>query len=215
MQLVTADGQRLDADIQLAHRGAPARGGVVLCHPHPLYGGNRHHPLIEALFVRLPHEGFDAIRFDFRAAHGGGVAERLDVLAALDALDARPGPDDGAPDASSTRAATGVEEPASPARSPRYLVGYSFGAGVAMAVDDARVASVVAVAAPLDDRSVAPRIPLHLLSPRHDQFCAYDRARSLSAHWPMTTVEVIEHADHFLHGCIATVVDMVVATLTC
>ena len=38
-QITTADGHVLDAD--LAEPDGPVRGAVVVCHPHPLYGGNR------------------------------------------------------------------------------------------------------------------------------------------------------------------------------
>ena len=70
----------------------------------------------------LPPAGFTTIRFDFRAAHDGGIAERLDVIAAVDAV-----ADGGG---------------------PLFLAGYSFGAMVALATDDPRVTGIIAVAPP-------------------------------------------------------------------
>src|SRR6478752_4139899 len=100
LMLHTADGQDLAA--HLAEATATPRGVAVVCHPHPLYGGNRFNNVVEALFGALPAAGFTTIRFDFRAAHDHGVAERLDAIAAIDAVAG-----DG---------------------SPVVLAGYSFGA---------------------------------------------------------------------------------------
>jgi alpha/beta superfamily hydrolase len=164
------------------------RGGVVVCHPHPLYGGNRFHPVVDALFRALPSAGFRTLRFDFRAAHDGGVAERLDLVAALDGLAAD--------------------------TSPLFVAGYSFGALVALATDDARIAGIVAIAPPLTAEAPGHAGPALVLSPRHDQFCPPERAAAITASWPDTTVDAIEGADHFLVGAAAAVAERTVAWLT-
>jgi alpha/beta superfamily hydrolase len=187
--LQTADGQTLAAD--LADPAGDPRGGVVVCHPHPLYGGDRFHPVVDALFRALPAAGFRTLRFDFRAAHGGGVAERLDVVAALDAL-------------------SGPES----AGLPLYVAGYSFGALVALGTDDARIAGIVAIAPPLTSDTPAHAGPVLVLSPRHDQFCPPERAAAITAAWPATSVDAIEGADHFLVGAAAAVAGRTVAWLT-
>jgi uncharacterized protein len=189
LTLHTSDGQRLAAD--LAEPDGDVRGGVVLCHPHPLYGGDRFHPVVDALFRALPAAGFRAVRFDFRSAHDGGVAERLDVVAALDLVAG----DEAAP-------------------MPLFVAGYSFGAVVALATDDQRIAGVVAIAPPL-----TPEVPVHagpalVLSARHDQFFPPDRAATVTAGWPDTTLDVIEGTDHFLVGAAAAVAERTVAWLS-
>ncbi|HQV57601.1 MAG TPA: hypothetical protein PKV27_06295 [Ilumatobacteraceae bacterium] len=186
-ELVTADGQVLAAD--LADPIGPSLGSVVLCHPHPQYGGNRFHPLIDTLHRSLPDAGFATIRFDFRDAYGAGRAERLDVVAALDEVGS--------------------------AEMPCFVVGYSFGAAVALSVDDTRIVGLAAVAVPLRE-SVDPRpraVPTLLLSPRHDQFCPADRAVELTVGWTNTTVVAVESTDHFLHGRIGSIAAQVVAWL--
>lgn len=189
ISLVTADGHTLAADV--AEPDGPARGGVVVCHPHPLYGGNRHNPVVDAVFRALPPAGFRAVRFDFRAQHGGGVAEVADVSAALDHV--------------ASESAGG----------PLFLVGYSFGAAVSLRTHDPRIAAIVAIAPPLGAMPVdePPTVPVLALSPRHDQYCPPDVAAPIVATWPDATCEAVESADHFLAGHTDTVADRAVAWL--
>jgi len=175
ISLTTADGIVLAAD--LARPAAP-RAAAVLCHPHPAYGGDRHNIVVDALFRALPAAGIAALRFDFRGAGGG---EQDDVLAALDRL---------------AGDVAGV---------PLWLVGYSFGADVALGVDDPRLAGWVAVAPPL--RFGSPPVPAAgdprpalLLVPEQDAYSPPERTRAATAAWPTVTVEVVPMADHFLAG---------------
>lgn len=187
IQLSTTDGHRLDAELALP-AGAPV-GGVVVCHPHPAFGGDRFNNVVEALFTALPAVGLAALRFDFRAGGVNGIAERLDVVAALDALAERVDP-------------------------PLALAGYSFGAAVALATADARITSVVAIAPPLSMMPTPPpSVPTLVLSPRHDQFCPPDDARAIVDSWHDCSFEPIESADHFLVGHTAAVAERVAAWL--
>jgi len=168
--------------------GAP-RAGVVVCHPHPAHGGNRFNNVVEALFSALPAAGFVTLRFDFRTGGGDGVTERLDVVAAMDALAAR------------TDAAVG-------------LVGYSFGASVALNTQDDRVAAIVAIAPPLSMMPApAPSVPTLVLTPQHDQFCPPDVARAIVDAWDGCDFQPIESADHFLMGHTAGVAERVATWL--
>ena len=181
IQLTTSDGHELAADIAMP--AVAPRGGVVVCHPHPAYGGNRFNNVVEALFTALPTAGFAALRFDFRAGGGDGVAERLDVIAALDAL------------------AEGVD-------APLALAGYSFGAAVALATADDRITAVAAIAPPLSMMPVAaPSPPALVLTPQHDQFCRPDVARAIVEAWDDCDFETIGSADHFLIGHTADVAE--------
>ena len=183
--LHTSDGQRLAAD--LVEPGGAVRGAVVVCHPHPLFGGNRFHPVVEALFGALPGVGFTTMRFDFRAEHDGGIAERLVVAAALDHL--------------------------SGAIQRLFVVGYSFGAVGGLATDDQRVAGIVAIAPPLSSQTPPPTTASLVLTPRHDQYCSPDTAAAIVAAWPDADFAVIEGADHFLVGRAATVAELSAAWL--
>lgn len=186
LTLQTSDGQELAADI--ADPIGPRRGSAVVCHPHPLYGGNRFNNVVQALFDALPAAGFSTIRFDFRAEHDHGIGERLDVVAAINAVTY----DD----------------------SPVAVVGYSFGALVALSTRDDRISAVVAVAPPLAADAVAPDAPSLVLSPSHDQFCPADQAAPIVAGWPDATAEAVPSADHFLAGGTAFVADRTSAWLT-
>ena len=92
---------------------------------------------------------------------------------------------------------------------PAALVGYSFGAWVALrvaAAAPARVVAVVAVAPPFDFldwdflAAVTPRATL--VVGERDQFCAPERlARVRAAHGERIAFRTIPHADHFFVGC--------------
>ena len=184
IQLSTADGHLLEADLR-APDGA-LRGGIVVCHPHPAYGGNRFNNVVETLFTALPVAGFAALRFDFRSGGGDGVAERLDVIAALDSLGER-------------------------VDAPLALAGYSFGAAVGLATADDRITAIAAIAPPLSMMTVAaPSVPTLVLTPQHDQFCPPDAARAIVGSWDACDFETIESADHFLIGHTAVVAGRVI-----
>jgi len=111
------------------------RGGVILCHPHPQYGGDMDNPVITTCAEVASQEGLSTLRFNFRGvgesqgSYGEGIAEKEDVRAVADYLHSRLKGDD----------------------LPLILVGYSFGAwvGFPIAADDERFVGMVAVAPPL------------------------------------------------------------------
>ncbi len=194
IDLHTTDGLRLDADLTT---GPSPRAGVVLCHPHPLYGGDRHHPLLAGLAATLADHGVASIRFDFRGAgdsegtHGGGVDERLDVAAAIDTV-------------------------ALLTDGPVWLLGYSFGAAVALSVTHPRLDGWVAVAPPLAMMNGAPLAaadhrPKHLVVPRHDQYSPPEAVEPAIATWSATSLVVVESADHFLAGHLGRFVELAAA----
>lgn len=193
--VATADGERLAAAWST---GDTTRCVAVLTHPHPLYGGDKDNIVPASLARTLPAHDVATLRFDFRGvggstgSHGGGEDEVADVVGAIDAAAA---------------AFPGV---------PLIGVGYSFGADVLLAVDDSRLAAVVAVAPPLavlsSERLAASRgsAPTLLLSPAHDQFRPAAEATSATSGWPDTTVVEIPGADHFMAGATSFVTERVV-----
>lgn len=168
-----------------------AWSGAVVCHPHPAYGGDRHNVVVDRIFRTLAEAGMTVLRFDFRE---GGGHER-DVLAAVEEV------------------ARHLEK-----GRPLWLVGYSFGADIALSVGDERVAGWAAVAPPL--RFGPPPCPADgdtrpalVLAAEHDQFAAPDHLRALTATWPDATVTVVEGADHFLAGAAGRVAEAILAWL--
>ncbi len=67
----------------------PPSPGVLICHPHPLYGGNMHNNVVTAISGALVEKGLAALRFNFRGVGGSegsyanGVGEQQDVAAGI------------------------------------------------------------------------------------------------------------------------------------
>ena len=163
-----------------------ARAVAVLLHPHPDMGGDRHNHVVGSLFRGLPRSGIGALRFDF-------VSADLDRAAAhtVEVLD---------------EAAA-----AAPGR-PVVLVGYSFGAMVALRVTDERLAGWFLVAPPLGHVDAAavgadPR-PKGIAAPEHD-FTPPATVAELTADWAAVTTWTVPGADHFLGAAAAEVVERV------
>jgi alpha/beta superfamily hydrolase len=99
------------------------------------------------------------------------------------------------------------------------LIGYSFGADIALSIADQRVLGWFAVAPPLAivDPETVPAAtdarPKRLAVPEHDQFSPPARAAALTADWPAASVVTLPDSDHFLFGHTSAVLDAVVAWL--
>jgi alpha/beta superfamily hydrolase len=137
----TADGVLLEGELR--EPDGPPRGTAVLCHAHPLFGGSKDHPVLWAIRNHLAaRRGLHVLSFNFRGtmgsegSHGGGVAELADVDAAV----------------------TRVRQEA---EGPTVLVGWSFGASVALrqTVRDPRIADLALVALPVGPDSVTDLPP--------------------------------------------------------
>lgn len=106
---------------------------VLICHPHPLYGGTMHNKVVFRVARTLHALGLPVLRFNFRGTglsegvHDEGRGEREDVRAALDWLAAK-----------------------FPAK-PVLLAGFSFGALVGLDVgrSDRRVHGLVGLGLPV------------------------------------------------------------------
>jgi len=80
--------------------GEPATlPAVVICHPHPLHGGNMDNNVVLAVSFALAEQGFATLRFNFRGVgnsegeHTKGELEHQEVIGALDLMQALPGVD--------------------------------------------------------------------------------------------------------------------------
>lgn len=89
------------------------------------------------------------------------------------------------------------------ATGPAWLVGYSFGGGIASLVDDPNVLGwfLLAPALAMVDPIVGedPR-PKHVLAAENDRFFSPTALRDATAGWAATTHDVVAGADHFLVG---------------
>jgi len=186
-QLTTSDGLSLVAELATPDHRRPPRAGVVLCHPHPLYGGTMHAGIIGPLFDTLAGSGVAVLRFNFRGVEGSegthdhGGAERHDVLAAIDALVAEIGP-----------------------TVPVVLAGWSFGGNLALSTPDPRVDGWLVFAPTLqggDPTAVSrdPRPKLLVLA-QHDEYRDPAEVVAETASWAATEVDVIGGSGHFFLG---------------
>ena len=186
LRLTCDDGVELEAELALPDGAAHA--GMVLCHPHPQYGGTMRSIVISALFGALPDHGVTCLRFNFRGVegsegdHAGGDAERLDARAGVAHL-------------------RGVLAPTL----PLVLTGWSFGGDVALSVHDEAVDAWFAIAPPLvvardiEITGADPRPKLLALA-EHDEFRPPETIASQVEAWSNTEVETVPGASHFFVG---------------
>ena len=90
------------------------RGGAVICHPHPLYGGSMYNNVVEAIEEGFLQSGFTTLRFNFR-----GVGESCGTY------------DDGNGEVDDAAAACAYMRDMLGPDTRLVLAGYSFGAWVA------------------------------------------------------------------------------------
>ena len=183
-----AGGPELEAGLALP---AGARLGVVVCHPHPRYGGDMDSPVVVTAVEACRQRGLGGLRFNFRgvgASAGGwdeGRGEQDDVRAALAYLRAQMKP---------------------PSRVA--LAGYSFGAAMATAVAAAGepLAGLALIAPPLAAPSwrfpgrLVVDGPILIVAGSADAYCPAEALATLTAGIPAATATVIEGADHFFSG---------------
>jgi len=179
------DGPALEARLASL---ANSKGGFVVCHPHPLYGGDLDNPVVIRAAEVAQAAGYATLRFNFRGAgtsegvHDKGRGEQEDVRAAMAAL------------------ATHL-----PAGSRVGVMGYSFGAAMA-----ARATRPSVLEAPLG--LIAPPLGIYdfdflqtspgrllLVAGTADAYCPVEALHRLAA---ITSAEerIVEGADHFFFG---------------
>ena len=179
-------------DIELEGRlavPASVRAGCVVCHPHPLYGGDMESGVVVAIVRALNEAGVATLRFNFRGvgqstgSHGGGRPEIHDARAAVLAL------------------CQAADLPKA------FLAGYSFGSVVALGLarQDESLAGIAAVAPPLSmfDCSFAAELtpPVFLVAGDRDNYCPAADFQRLAAKLPPTARAVtLPNADHFFAG---------------
>jgi len=184
----TVDGHSLEARLRLP---SDARRAVVLCHPHPLYGGTMHNAVIVAVAKTLAQadEPTAVLRFNFRGVerssgrYSEGQGEKLDVLAAIDGLrNMNP-------------------------RMDISVVGYSFGSWVGMRAAWehpeverlALIAPAARVFSYVEDQECRRPLPTFIAVGDQDGFASVDSVRKLASYLG-AHLDIIHGADHFFVG---------------
>ena len=88
--LDTEDCVKMEMELYMKpEEGKKLAGVAVICHPHPMFGGDMRNSLVRTLASASLEEGYIPLLFNFRGTgrsegtHTGGVAEVHDVAAAM------------------------------------------------------------------------------------------------------------------------------------
>jgi len=186
----------LQALYQPGETGKPA---VVLCHPHPQYGGTMRNKVVYWMGRAFEDAGCSVLRFNFRGVEQSegvwdeGKGEADDARAALDWLCA--------------------QHP----ESELWLAGFSFGcyAGLQAARSDARVSHMFAVAPAVNLWSFAfmqgETRPITVISGTADEIVPFAQVRASVRGKRNIHFHAIEGAGHFFPGHM----DQMTAALNC
>jgi len=178
---------------------------VIVCHPHPLYGGSMDNNVVNSLSETLEQASLASIKFNFRGVGGSqgefgqGIGEREDVKAAISFIST-------------------VKE----VDSKRIgLAGYSAGAGFALPVsfNDDRIKALAAVSPPIPmfdfeflKSCLKPKL---LISGSRDDLIPINQFLEFCQNLPEPKeCESIEGADHFWWGYESSLADKVAAFFT-
>ena len=159
--------------------------GVVISHPHPLYGGSMHNNVVKAVAHAYQEEQYSTLRFNFRGVErsegdfGNGVGEQEDVKAALQTL----------------------------GKKNMDLAGYSFGAwvnalGLAKFEEAQRLIMVSPPVSVIDFGFLeySPKVKLVICGSR-DEIAEYKKVEKMLPKWnDQALFRVIQGADHFYSG---------------
>lgn len=181
---IEGEGPRLEGLLEI-NDGV---GGVVVTHPHPLYGGDMDNGVVEAVSRAYARNGFTTLRFNFRGVgrSGGvydhGIGEGEDVRRALGYL-------------------SGI------GKSDLHLAGYSFGAWVNWTALESlpNVARVVMVSPPVEFLNFGETGPDNrlklVISGSEDDLAPEYMLRDACMKWnPESRLEMVPEADHFYGG---------------
>jgi uncharacterized protein len=160
---------------------------VVIAHPHPDYGGDRHNAVVVAIASACERHGLVPVRFDMTTS-----TALDDITAAIRSTG--DGPIVLAGYSFGAEMVSCIED----ARVAAWaLVACPF----AIVSAEQRVAAH-------DER------PKLVLTPEHDQFCPPDRVAVEIGAWTATEHRTIPGTDHFMGGRVTWVADEVVGWLT-
>jgi alpha/beta superfamily hydrolase len=175
----------------------PGDNGVVICHPHSLYGGTMHNNVVRAVSHAYQKEGYTTLRFNFRGVEksegdfGNGEGEQEDVKGALRYLQ-----DLG--------------------KSRIDLAGYSFGAWVdALGLDKFEQAQRLIMISPpvsfidFSFLQYSAKIKLVICGSR-DEIAEYKKVEKMLPKWNDEAMfQILQGADHFYSGYEEELIDII------
>ncbi|MBN1368405.1 MAG: dienelactone hydrolase family protein [Dehalococcoidales bacterium] len=164
---------------------------VIMCHPHPLYGGDMYHPIVYDVCEELARNSIAALRYNFRGVEGSGgtygegITEQEDVRAAIAFALSQPNID----------------------KNRLGLAGYSFGAStiVPVAVNDTRV-NLLALISPVFEPALWNILsqyqkPKIIVAGEDDQYAPSSYLEKMIKKLPQPLqYHIIKNADHFWDG---------------
>jgi len=190
----------IEALLEEPEEPRPARFGVI-CHPHPLHGGTMHNKVVHTLARALHDFSVPTVRFNYRGVgasegrYADGIGETDDAVAVIEWGRRR-----------------------WPAAAP-WLLGFSFGGGVALRAGTRAGARLLVTVAPPLDRLVAgeaarsapfgPPCPWLIVQGDADdvidpgavlEWASEQSAARASTGLPALSVQVLHGAGHFFHG---------------
>jgi uncharacterized protein len=182
---IESEGPKLEGLLHLPGR-TPAPG-IVVCHPHPMYGGDMQNNVVDAICETAVAKGIAALRFNFRGVgasegqYDSGVGEQDDVRAALAHLR-------GLPELDAARIG---------------VAGYSFGAAIALEAADSALSAVIAVSLPTNMPLHDPHIacPALFISGDADEYSNADElARVVRDLGSSAELKILPGLGHFWFG---------------
>ena len=178
-----SDGLSIDGRLALAD----AKNGVVITHPHPLYGGDMENPVVQSLKTAYHRKGYSTLRFNFRGVgksegrYDEGRGERNDLRTAVNLLREK-----------------GIDR--------IDLAGYSFGAWInAGAAAEPAIREMIMVSPPVALLEFEKNRPIDALklviTGSEDEFAPPRLVKPMVRDWnPDAAIHVIAGADHFFFG---------------
>lgn len=185
--IIDSGGLALEGLLHLPDNGTVPFPGIVVCHPHPQYGGEMHNNVVYAICRAALEHGIAALRFNFRGVGGSagsydaGRGEREDAVAAITHLRSLPEID----------------------TSRTALAGYSFGAAVALRVSDPDLRALIAVSAPTMGGGLTVEAPCPVLfvsGDRDDYSDPAELRRMVEGMGERAALTVMPGVDHFWAG---------------
>lgn len=189
----------IEAAVQIPNAPDAPRAVAVIAHPHPLFGGTMDNKVATTLARACAESGAAAWRFNFRGVgqtagtHDNGRGETDDLVAVANhALAQNPGV-------------------------PLWLAGFSFGGAVALAASERLDVAEMVLVAPAFSRlthwphaATGGKPPARVLLIHGEKDDTVPLAESMA--WARNreqTVTLIPEADHFFHGRLHTVREVV------
>jgi len=172
----------LEGLYQAGQAGKPA---VIVCHPHPLYGGTMRNKVVYWMSRSFEDMGYSVLRFNFRGVEKSegswdeGKGEADDVTTAIDWL--------------------AQQQP----NAPLYFAGFSFGcfAGLQAVRHDMRIQRMLAVAPAVNLWSFgfmqADERPLTVIQGTSDEIVPCEQVVAWAEHMPQVDLHLVDGAGHF------------------